>query len=82
MVRPLSLKNIQDKALRRAGLDYWYLLDVLIYDDLEGFYGEECWGIYADAVDKSAEGLYGSQVFHDHDFFVFGPESRGLPEPF
>ena len=36
LVRPLGFE-ITDKALRRAGLDYWYLLDVKIYDSLEDF---------------------------------------------
>lgn len=37
LIRPLGFE-ITDKALRRAGLDYWYLLDVQIYDSLEDFF--------------------------------------------
>ena len=37
LIRPLGFE-ITDKALRRAGLDYWYLLDVRIYDSLTDFF--------------------------------------------
>ncbi len=80
LVRPLGFE-ITDKALRRAGLDYWYLLDVLIYDDLKDFMEKNA-GASMWMLSTKAPRDYTEAVFHDHDFFVFGPESRGLPEPF
>ena len=79
LVKPLGFE-ITDKALRRAGLDYWYLLDVRIYDSLEEFLTchreDRLW-----LLSTKAPRSYTEAAFWDGDYLLFGPESRGLPEP-
>lgn len=80
LIRPLGFE-ITDKALRRAGLDYWYLLDVSIYDSLEDFFEkvrpERFW-----LLSTKAPMRYSDAEFRDGDYLFFGRESAGLPEPF
>ena len=80
LVRPLGFE-ITDRALRRAGLDYWYLLDVQIYDCLEDFmsrHGQDRLWMLSTKAPRS----YTEAEFRDGDYLLFGPESKGLPEPF
>lgn len=80
LVRPLGFE-ITDKHLRRAGLDYWYLLEVQLYDSLEDFmerHGEDRLWLLSTKAPRS----YTQAAFRDGDYLLFGPESRGLPEPF
>lgn len=80
LIRPLGFE-ITDKALRRAGLDYWYLLDVGLYDSLEDFFEKEkpqrFWLLSTKAPRK-----YSEASFQDGDYLFFGRESAGLPEQF
>ena len=77
---PLGFE-ITDKALRRAGLDYWYLLDVQIYDSLDDFFQQHpeasIWLLSTKAPSSYAEVRY-----RDGDYLFFGRESAGLPEDF
>ena len=79
LVRPLGFE-ITDRALRRAGLDYWYLLDVKLYDSLDDFLNQHpedrMW-----LLSTKAPRSYTEAAFQDGDYLLFGPESRGLPEP-
>lgn len=83
LIEPLGFK-LDDKHLRRAGLDYWDELDVYIYESLDAF---------MDTVDPSdlflitkfAEQLYSNQDFSDTEkdyYLMFGKETTGLPEEF
>jgi tRNA (cytidine/uridine-2'-O-)-methyltransferase len=78
LIEPLGFE-ITDKALRRAGLDYWYLLDVKIYKNLQDFLdqhaGDRLW-----FLSTKAPRAYTQAAFQDGDYLLFGPESRGLPE--
>lgn len=78
LIRPLGFE-ITDKALRRAGLDYWYLLDVQIYDSLEDFFRQ-----HPDApiwlLSTKAPRSYAEVRYHDGDYLLLGRESAGLPE--
>ena len=80
LIRPLGFE-ITDRALRRAGLDYWYLLDVQLYDSLEAFMvrhqEDRLW-----LLSTKAPRSYVEAEFRDGDYLLFGPESKGLPEPF
>ena len=70
---------IDDKSLKRAGLDYWHHLRLHIHESWDDFYektiGERFW-LCTTKTDK----LYTAQHFEPGDYLVFGPESRGLPE--
>lgn len=80
LIRPLGFE-ITDRALRRAGLDYWYLLDVQIYDSLEDFFQKHpeasVW-----LLSTKAPRRYTQAVYRDGDYLFFGRESGGLPEDF
>ena len=80
LIKPMGFE-ITDKALRRAGLDYWYMLDVTIYESLEDFFEkakpERFW-----LLSTKAPQCYTEAEFQDGDYLFFGKESAGLPEPF
>ena len=77
LVRPLGF-NIDDKSVRRAGLDYWDHVDLKVYDDLDDFMeknGEK--EMYF--VSTLGEKLYTDVSFKDGSMLVFGRETLGLP---
>lgn len=79
LVRPLGF-DISDRAVKRAGLDYWHLVEVLVYDSLDDFFsrnrGCDFWLFSTKAPRRYTEAEY-----HDECFLIFGKETRGLPEP-
>lgn len=79
LVKPLGF-DIDDKALRRAGLDYWKDVRVTLWDSFEqlatAYAGARFWFL----TTKSSQ-TYWDAPFHDGDFLVFGRETKGLPEP-
>jgi len=78
LVEPLGFE-LDDKRMKRAGLDYWHLLDVRIHKNLAAFFSA-----YPNArcfyVTTKASHPYHEASFSDGDFLVFGRETRGLPE--
>ena len=80
LIRPLGF-DISDKAVKRAGLDYWHLVDVRVYDDLEDFFQKtgagNCW-----LLSTKAPQVYTQASFRDGDYLFFGKETKGLPEDF
>ena len=71
--------SLSDKYLKRAGLDYWESVNITKYDTLEQLKND-----YPDSdfyyLTTKTKNLYTSKNFKNGDFFVFGPETRGLPE--
>lgn len=79
LVRPLGFE-VTDKHLKRAGLDYWHLVDISYHDrfqELLDQYGGAHAFYYC--TTKAAKS-YTDAAYQDGDFLVFGKESRGLPE--
>nr|MBO4517809.1 tRNA (uridine(34)/cytosine(34)/5-carboxymethylaminomethyluridine(34)-2'-O)-methyltransferase TrmL [Clostridia bacterium] len=79
MVRPLGFE-VSDKYLKRAGLDYWHLVDIYYYDSIEEvmdkFYnGKNFW-----FFSTKAKNIHSEVEYKDGDFLVFGKETKGLPE--
>lgn len=77
LVRPMGFQ-IEDRHLRRAGMDYWTYLDweaVDNWDDLLRRLGERRYWFFT----KTATRLYTDATFSRGDVLVFGSESRGLP---
>jgi len=72
--------RIDDRSVRRAGLDYWPYVDLHREKDIEELRARlpESRFFYFSA---RAERLYTDPVYKAGDCLVFGPESRGLPEP-
>ena len=78
LIRPLGF-SVDDKHLKRAGLDYWYTLDISYLDSLE-----ELQALHPDArffyASTHAQNRYTDTAFRDGDFLVFGKETAGLPK--
>lgn len=78
LIRPFGFE-IDDKHLKRAGLDYWDLVDIHYYDSFEELVNKYPAANFYLATTK-AQKKYTDVAFQDGDFIVFGPETRGLPE--
>lgn len=78
LIEPFGFE-IDNKHLKRAGLDYWDLVDINIYKNVEELYAKYPEGRFFMATTK-AKKLYTEVEFQDEDFIMFGPETRGLPE--
>ena len=78
IIKPMGF-SIDDKKLKRAGLDYWYELDIRYYENLEDFF-DKCKGNYYFCSTKSKH-RHSDVKFCDGDYLFFGKETRGLPEP-
>lgn len=77
LVRPLGF-HLDDRMVRRAGLDYWEHLDVRVVDSID----EVVAALGADRLwwfSTKAARPYTDAPFRPGDGLVFGPESRGLP---
>ena len=80
LVRPLGF-DISDKAVKRAGLDYWHLVEVRDYVNLDDFFAKNdvrrMW-----CLSTKAPKSYTEATFADEDYLFFGKETKGLPEAF
>ncbi len=78
IVKPMGFE-IDDKKLKRAGLDYWHLLGVTYYENLDEFFEKTAGGRYFYSTTK-APATYAEAEFRDGDYILFGKETKGLPE--
>lgn len=78
LIEPLGF-SISEKAVKRAGLDYWPYVDLTVYKDYEEFLDKNRVGRLFFASTKSSH-IYTDVKYEDGDYLVFGPETRGLPE--
>ena len=78
LVRPLGF-YIDDKKLKRAGLDYWHLLDITYYDDLNDFLEKTKEGRYFLFSTKGTH-IHSDAEYPDNCYIIFGKETKGLPE--
>ena len=80
LVRPLGF-DVSEKAVKRAGLDYWHLVDVRDYENLSDFFRrnevKRMW-----CLSTKAPRRYTEAEFRDGDYLFFGKETKGLPESF
>ena len=80
LLRPMGFE-VDDKKLKRAGLDYWDKLDITYYDGLSDFFDK-----HPDARENiyyfstKAPRAYTEVDYGDEVYIMFGKESRGLPE--
>jgi len=80
LVEPLGF-SIDDKSVKRAGLDYWPYVDLEVHASLEAFmekYGDQRLWL---ATTKGGH-IYADVEFADGDFILFGRETKGLPKDF
>ncbi len=80
LIRPLGF-DISEKAVRRAGLDYWDKLTVLDYENLEEFFCkndvQQMW-----CLSTKAPRCYTEAEYAEDCYLFFGKETKGLPESF
>jgi len=77
LVEPLGF-DISDKQLKRAGLDYWAQLHVVVHKDLDAFF-KATNGNYYYFSTKAQRG-YHEITYEDDCYLLFGKETKGLPE--
>ena len=78
LVRPLGFST-DDKHMKRAGLYYWHLVDIRYYDSFQEVVNKNPQGEFYFATTKAYKD-YSSFDYGDNSFFVFGKETKGLPE--
>lgn len=78
LIEPLGFR-INDKMLKRAGLDYWDKLDVTIYDNFQDFLDKNPDARIYMATTKAARS-YSDVAYEDDCYIMFGKESAGIPE--
>lgn len=78
IIEPLGFE-LDDKRLRRAGLDYGEWKDIKVHADWKTFIGEEKPQRLFAMTTKGSQ-LYHEVQFQENDFIVMGPETRGLPD--
>ena len=80
LIRPLGF-DISEKAVRRAGLDYWHMVEVRDYENLEDFFAknqvQQMW-----CLSTKAPRCYTEVAYSDECYLFFGKETKGLPEDF
>ena len=77
LVGPMGF-TIDDKKLKRAGLDYWHLLDITYYDSLDDFFSKNQGNFYY--FSTKAKHRHTDLEYSDNCYLLFGKETAGLPE--
>ena len=78
LVRPFGF-SLDDRQLKRAGLDYWHLLDINYYDSFSELFEKHRDAKFFFATTKGGQ-VYSEFDIPDGSFLVFGKETKGLPE--
>lgn len=79
LIEPLGF-SLEDKYLRRAGLDYWHLVEVMCYPSIEVFLAAHREGRFIFLTKKSRRNFYETDLQGDMPiYFFFGKETMGLP---
>lgn len=84
LVKPLGF-DISDKALKRAGLDYWPYVKLEVHESLDDFmkkYGPEGENKRMWLATTKGATRYDQREYRDEDMFLFGRETAGLPRDF
>lgn len=78
LIEPLGFR-LSDKEIRRAGMDYWYQVDVTTYMDYNEFLQKNPGAHIYMATTKSRQ-TYTDVTYEDNCYIMFGKESAGIPE--
>ena len=78
LIRPLGF-SLDDRNLRRAGLDYWPHLKLFLYDSFEDFLQKNP-GAHIFMATTKAHRTYAEVQYGPDDFIMFGKETAGIPE--
>ncbi len=78
LIEPLGF-SLDDKYLKRAGLDYWHMMRMALYPSWEDFEARHPGAVMRYATTKAPRD-YAGVAYGPDDFLVFGRETKGLPE--
>lgn len=78
LIGPLGF-DISEKAVRRAGMDYWKQIDLCVYKSYEEFL-EKNPGVRPYMATTKGQRLYSEVRFEEDAYLMFGKESAGIPE--
>lgn len=78
IIKPMGF-SVDDRYLRRAGLDYWDKLDLTYYESLDDFFAKTAGARLYFSTTK-AQKNYCDAAFQDGDYIMFGRESAGIPD--
>jgi len=79
LVKPLGF-DIDDKAVKRAGLDYWKQLDLVVWESFDAFLEAHPIGKNTYMSTTKTDNLYFNALFQKGDFILFGSETKGIDE--
>ncbi|MEA1983902.1 MAG: tRNA (cytidine(34)-2'-O)-methyltransferase [Campylobacterota bacterium] len=79
LIKPIGF-DIDEKAVRRAGLDYWDKLDLHVWESLDDFFSKNEISVNAHFATTKTDRPYFETDFKDGDFIFFGSETAGIPE--
>ena len=79
LIKPICF-DIDEKAVRRAGLDYWDKLSLRVWDSLDDFFANNIIDNNAHFATTKTDKPYFEAEFKEGDFIFFGSETAGIPE--
>ncbi len=79
IIKPMGF-TVDDKKLKRAGLDYWDKLNITYYENLEDFYARNTEGVIYYYTTKAPVAYTEVAEYPEKVYIMFGKESKGLPE--
>ena len=79
LIKPIGF-DIDEKAVRRAGLDYWDKLDLHVWESIDEFFAKNEISTNAHFATTKTDRLYFETDFKEGDFIFFGSETAGIPE--
>jgi len=80
LIKPYGFGDITEKQVRRAGLDYWFKLDVREYDNIEQFWEQNPFSEHHYFATTKTTQTYFEAQFSAGDFLYFGREDNGLSQ--
>ncbi|WP_375723913.1 tRNA (cytidine(34)-2'-O)-methyltransferase [Arcobacter sp. KX21116] len=80
LIKPYGFGEITEKEVRRAGLDYWFDLDVTEYENIEDFWSKNPLNDRHFFATTKTKQVYFDATYKVGDYFYFGREDAGLPE--
>lgn len=79
IIKPIAF-DIDEKAVRRAGLDYWHKLDLHVWENLDDFFAHNKIEQNAYFATTKTDKPYFEAQFKEGDYIFFGSETAGIPE--
>jgi tRNA (cytidine/uridine-2'-O-)-methyltransferase len=79
LIKPLGF-DIDDKAVKRAGLDYWNKLDLTVWESFEEFLDTHPIDRNSHLATTKTDNIYFEATYKKDDFLIFGSETKGIDE--